>query len=292
MHEALDAQTDGELITQVLGGDRDSFREIVHRYLPLVLAALRFRGLNRADSVEITGEAFVRSFTALGELREPGALGARLYEISTNEALNFHHRRRPTTVYSREKVREPSTPLGRVERILKSAARIPGEHRDIFLQKHRGGLDCASIARRTGLPLELTRTRLRHAYELLDAELGLPAAPLDEECLQLRHALLLHRAGEEPAEQARLLGHLRGCEVCQGERERFGHLLELLPAVAAAEDEELDRLQGQIFDAIELLPLPRTENLWPTRLVWVAVVVSGAALVLALWGVLGVEGGG
>ena len=86
--------TDGTLVEQVLGGRRQAFDELVHRYQRQAVAvSYRLLG-NSHDALEVTQDAFVKAFSSLAMLQKPEAFGGWLMRIVSNLSLNYRRSRR------------------------------------------------------------------------------------------------------------------------------------------------------------------------------------------------------
>jgi RNA polymerase sigma-70 factor (ECF subfamily) len=86
--------TDGVLVTRALDGDRKSFDELIERYQRQAVAvSYRLLG-NTHDALEVTQDAFLKSFTSLATLQKPEAFGGWLMRIVSNLSLNFRRGRK------------------------------------------------------------------------------------------------------------------------------------------------------------------------------------------------------
>lgn len=86
--------SDGTLVEQVLGGRREAFDELVRRYQRQAVAvSYRLLG-NSHDALEVTQDAFLKSFSSLATLQKPEAFGGWLMRIVSNLSLNFRRSRK------------------------------------------------------------------------------------------------------------------------------------------------------------------------------------------------------
>jgi RNA polymerase sigma-70 factor, ECF subfamily len=86
--------TDGVLVGRVLAGQRDAFDELVRRYQRQAVAvSYRLLG-NTQDALEVTQDAFLKSFTSLATLQKPEAFGGWLMRIVSNLSLNYRRGRK------------------------------------------------------------------------------------------------------------------------------------------------------------------------------------------------------
>jgi RNA polymerase sigma-70 factor (ECF subfamily) len=88
------APSDGSLVSRVLAGERSCFDELVRRYQRQAIAvSYRLLG-NSQDAMEVTQDAFLKSFTSLATLQKPEAFGGWLMRIVSNLSLNFRRSRK------------------------------------------------------------------------------------------------------------------------------------------------------------------------------------------------------
>ena len=81
------------LVERARRGDADAFAALVRQYQRRVVSvAYRLLG-NIEDARDVSQEAFVRTFQALGQLEDPARFGAWLLRATTNTALNFRRAR-------------------------------------------------------------------------------------------------------------------------------------------------------------------------------------------------------
>jgi len=88
--------SDAELVHRARAGDRNSFGVLVDRYQKRATSvAYRLLG-NRDDALEVSQDAFVKTWERLNDLHEPGKFGAWLLRTVSNLSLNFRRDRKPT----------------------------------------------------------------------------------------------------------------------------------------------------------------------------------------------------
>src|SRR5882762_6333643 len=86
--------TDGQLVTRALDGDRKAFDELIVRYQRQAVAvSYRLLG-NTHDALEVTQDAFLKSFSSLATLQKPEAFGGWLMRIVSNLSLNYRRGRK------------------------------------------------------------------------------------------------------------------------------------------------------------------------------------------------------
>src|SRR5438128_1252387 len=86
--------SDGELVRRVRDGQNRAFDELIHRYQRQAVAvSYRLLG-NTHDALEVTQDAFLKSFSSLSTLQKPEAFGGWLMRIVSNLSLNYRRGRK------------------------------------------------------------------------------------------------------------------------------------------------------------------------------------------------------
>ena len=155
--------TDEELVARSIGGDADSFNELVLRW-ERPIYALAYRTIGREeDARDVCQETFLRAFRALPGFRGQAKFSSWLYRIALNLCRDWIRReRRAPVVQAPEDVDlhgagggAPSRPSrsriwwrggicrARVERAM---ARLPEEQRTAIILKEYHGLTFQEIA--------------------------------------------------------------------------------------------------------------------------------------------------
>src|SRR6476659_364585 len=102
--------SDGQLVQQVLAGQRKGFDELVTRYQRQAVAvSYRLLG-NTQDAMEVTQDAFLKAFTSLDSLQKPEAFGGWLMRIVSNLSLNFRRGRKNRQQLPLDDLLGPSEP--------------------------------------------------------------------------------------------------------------------------------------------------------------------------------------
>lgn len=84
---------DGALVQRALGGDREAFGILVHRYQRLVFRIVGGFLANRADVEEVAQEAFLRAFMGLPGFRAGSPFGPWIARIATHASYDRLRRR-------------------------------------------------------------------------------------------------------------------------------------------------------------------------------------------------------
>src|SRR5215468_1368010 len=80
----LEEQSDAELVSRSLGGDREAFSRIGSRYQTLICSLAYSRIGNLGQSEDIAQETFITAWKRLRHLREPAKLRSWLCGIVRN----------------------------------------------------------------------------------------------------------------------------------------------------------------------------------------------------------------
>jgi RNA polymerase sigma-70 factor (ECF subfamily) len=179
--------TDEELVARSIGGDADSFNELVLRW-ERPIYALAYRTLGREeDARDVCQETFLRAFRALPAFRGQAKFSSWLYRIALNLCRDWLRReRRAAVIQPLDTVDPPQLTaatgasesvedlvarkdLARVvERMME---RLPDEQRTTIILKEYHGLTFQEIADLMGCPLSTVKTRLYQGLTVLRREL-------------------------------------------------------------------------------------------------------------------------
>ena len=180
--------TDEELVARSVGGDAESFNELILRWeRPIYVLAYRTIG-REEDARDVCQETFLRAFRALPGFRGQAKFSSWLYRIALNLCRDWMRReRRAPTVQAPEGVdlldlaaaAEPSESIEdlvarndlarEVERVM---ARLPEDQRTAIVLKEFHGLTFREIADLLGCPLSTVKTRLYQGLTVLRRELA------------------------------------------------------------------------------------------------------------------------
>lgn len=76
------------LIDKIIGGDRQSFREIMERYHTMVINTCNGFLHSRQDAEDIAQEVFIEVYNSLKYFRKEAKLSTWIYRIAVNKSLN------------------------------------------------------------------------------------------------------------------------------------------------------------------------------------------------------------
>lgn len=180
--------TDEELVARSIGGDQDSFNQLILRW-ERPIYALAYRTIGREeDARDVCQETFLRAFRALPKFRREAKFSSWLYRITLNLCRDWARRQRRTPVVQAPEdmdliemaaAAEPSESIEdlvsrkdlahRVEELM---ARLPEEQRTAIVLKEYHGLTFQEIADLQGCPLSTVKTRLYQGLSVLRRELA------------------------------------------------------------------------------------------------------------------------
>jgi RNA polymerase sigma-70 factor, ECF subfamily len=184
---ALADLTDEELVAQAVGGDAESFNQLIRRWERPIFA-LAYRTIGREeDARDICQETFLRAFRGLGGFKGQAKFSSWLYRIALNLCRDWMRRERRAPVVPApdgvdlvelagegDEVERADT---RVERLDLSRAvavamrQLPEEQRSAIILKEYHGLTFQEIAELLGCPLSTVKTRLYQGLTVLRREL-------------------------------------------------------------------------------------------------------------------------
>ena len=179
--------SDEELVSRSIGGDADSFNQLVLRW-ERPIYALAYRVIGREeDARDVCQETFLRAFRALGGFRGQAKFSSWLYRIALNLCRDWVRRQRRTPVVPLPEdvdvielaaSREPTEPIEELvarrdltRAVEKAMARLPEEQRTAIILKEYHGLTFQEIADLVGCPLSTVKTRLYQGLTVLRREL-------------------------------------------------------------------------------------------------------------------------
>jgi RNA polymerase sigma-70 factor, ECF subfamily len=180
--------TDEELVARSIGGDTESFNELILRW-ERPIYALAYRTIGREeDARDVCQETFLRAFRALPGFRGQAKFSSWLYRIALNLCRDWIRReRRAQVVQAPENVDlvelasalEPSetvedlvTRKDLARAVERAMASLPEEQRTAIVLKEYHGLTFQEIADLVGCPLSTVKTRLYQGLTVLRRELA------------------------------------------------------------------------------------------------------------------------
>ena len=180
--------TDEELVARSIGGDADSFNELILRW-ERPIYALAYRTIGREeDARDVCQETFLRAFRALPGFRGQAKFSSWLYRIALNRCRDWIRRERRAQVVQApetldivemaaelepsETVEDLVTRKDLARAVERAMANLPEEQRTAIVLKEYHGLTFQEIADLVGCPLSTVKTRLYQGLTVLRRELA------------------------------------------------------------------------------------------------------------------------
>jgi len=181
------ASTDEELVTRSMGGDLDSFNQLVLRW-ERPIYALAYRVIGREeDARDVCQETFLRAFRALGGFKGQAKFSSWLYRITLNLCRDWirRERRQPLAQTPEgvdlvelagegDDVESIEDLVARKEigaAVSKAMALLPEDQRTAIVLKEYHGLTFQEIADMLDCPLSTVKTRLYQGLTVLRRQL-------------------------------------------------------------------------------------------------------------------------
>ena len=181
------SKTDEELVARSMGGDLDSFNQLVLRW-ERPIYALAYRVIGREeDARDVCQETFLRAFRALGGFKGQAKFSSWLYRITLNLCRDWIRReRRQPLAQAPEGVdlielageAEPTESIEELvarkeigAAIARAMAELPEEQRTAIVLKEYHGLTFQEIADMLDCPLSTVKTRLYQGLTVLRRQL-------------------------------------------------------------------------------------------------------------------------
>lgn len=177
------ALTDEELVARSVGGDQDSFNQLIVRWeRPIYGLAYRVIG-REEDARDIVQETFLRAFRALPGFKGQAKFSSWLYRIALNLCRDWIRRQKRTPIVAAPEgvdIIELAAEQGPVESIETLVARkqlsetvaeamqhLPEDQRTAIILKEYHGLTFQEIADLQACPLSTVKTRLYQGLSVL-----------------------------------------------------------------------------------------------------------------------------
>jgi RNA polymerase sigma-70 factor (ECF subfamily) len=176
-------RTDEELVALSIGGDADSFNQLVLRWERPIFA-LAYRVIGREEEArDVVQETFLRAFRGIGNFRGQAKFSSWVYRIALNLCRDWIRRERRAPILPTPEgvdVIELAAEQGPVESIEDLVARndiskvvadlmtrLPEEQRTAIVLKEYHGMTFQEIADLQGVPLSTVKTRLYQGLNVL-----------------------------------------------------------------------------------------------------------------------------
>jgi RNA polymerase sigma-70 factor (ECF subfamily) len=179
--------SDEELVSRSMGGDLDSFNQLVLRW-ERPIYALAYRVIGREeDARDVAQETFLRAFRALSGFKGQAKFSSWLYRITLNLCRDWIRKERRTPVSQAPEgidiieLAGEATPNETIEQrvgrgqlsraVSRAMASLPEEQRTAIILKEYHGLTFQEIADMLGCPLSTVKTRLYQGLSVVRKQL-------------------------------------------------------------------------------------------------------------------------
>ena len=179
--------TDDELVARSIGGDAESFNELILRW-ERPIYALAYRVIGREeDARDVCQETFLRAFRALPGFKGEAKFSSWLYRITLNLCRDWIRRERRTPVVQPPEgidvieLAGETSPSESIEELVsrhelgravgKAMSQLPEEQRTAIILKEYHGLTFQEIADLLDCPLSTVKTRLYQGLSVLRKQL-------------------------------------------------------------------------------------------------------------------------
>jgi RNA polymerase sigma-70 factor (ECF subfamily) len=178
-------EEDARLVRAVLGGDEESYAELVRRYMNVVVgfAYNRVRDFHRAE--DLAQDTFLKAFGSLASLQDHGKFGSWLLVITRHTCMDWLRASKDSVSLDdlRESGHEPEAEdavasLDRVgdeeieQRILEAIHELREDYRDIIVMKHIDQKSYKEIGRLLGMSVSAVGEKLSRVRQILRKKLG------------------------------------------------------------------------------------------------------------------------
>jgi RNA polymerase sigma-70 factor, ECF subfamily len=181
------ASSDEELVARSMGGDVDSFNQLVLRW-ERPIYALAYRVIGREEEArDVAQETFLRAFRALSGFKGQAKFSSWLYRITLNLCRDWIRKERRTPVSQAPEgidiieLAGEGTPAETIEQLVgrkelgravsRAMAMLPEEQRTAIILKEYHGLTFQEIADMLDCPLSTVKTRLYQGLSVVRKQL-------------------------------------------------------------------------------------------------------------------------
>lgn len=178
----LNREEDHALVRRALDGDQAAFARLRNKYAGSLNAMLLRMVRNPNDAEDLTQEAFIKAFAALGSFNFQFAFSTWLYKIASNNCIDYLRKRRLRTISIDEPMQtsggeierqfadvdavlpdEPITALERTAILNKAIAELPEKYKRVIEMRHGREMEYQEIAEELDLPLGTVKAHLFRA---------------------------------------------------------------------------------------------------------------------------------
>ncbi len=179
--------SDEELVTRSVGGDTESFNQLIRRWEKPIYA-LAYRTIGREDDArDVVQETFLRAFRGLSGFKGQAKFSSWLYRIALNLCRDWIRRQRRAPVVLApdgvdlvelagegegvESLEDAVERKDLSQAVARAMRALPEDQRTAIVLKEYHGLTFQEIAELLGCPLSTVKTRLYQGLTVLRKEL-------------------------------------------------------------------------------------------------------------------------
>lgn len=182
--------TDQELVKRVQAGDKRSFDLLVLKYQHKIVKLVSRFVRDPMEAQDVTQEAFIKAYRAIGSFRGDSAFYTWMYRIATNSAKNYlvSQSRRPPAIgveaseaeqYAIDtRLKEQTTPESMVmteelkQVIFKTIEGLPNELKEAITLREMECMSYEDIALVMDCPVGTVRSRIFRARDAIDRKIS------------------------------------------------------------------------------------------------------------------------
>ncbi len=181
---------DWAIVQQVQAGNVGAFDQLVQKYREQIFSVIYNMTSNREDASDLTQDAFIKAFQAIGRFQGKSAFFTWLYRIAINTTMTFLKKRGRRRFINYENINEEAHSSEIVEKLTaknrsekgaivqelqeklnESLQRLSPKHRTVVILHEIEGLEHAEIAEITKTSVGTVRSRLHYAKQQLQSYL-------------------------------------------------------------------------------------------------------------------------
>lgn len=181
---------DWAVVQKVQSGNVGAFDQLVQKYREQIFSVVYNMTSNREDASDLTQEAFIKAFQAIGRFKGKSSFFTWLYRIAINTTMTFLKKRNRRRFISYENINEEVSSSEIFERLTAKNQSEKGaliselqeklndalqklslKHRTVVILHEIEGLEHAEIAEITKTSVGTVRSRLHYAKHQLQAYL-------------------------------------------------------------------------------------------------------------------------
>ncbi|MCL2372389.1 MAG: sigma-70 family RNA polymerase sigma factor [Defluviitaleaceae bacterium] len=178
--------TDIELIEACLGGNQDTFEELLRRYKNLVYSIILRQTKNPDDANDLAQDVFLKVYRNLASYTPAFKFSTWVMRITGNHIIDQHRKKKLDTVSFEAHTEEYGVAVvghasstedeylkqEQTERIGKILANLPEIYKVPVVLYHQEGLSYQEIAEKIGEPISKVKNRIFRGRKLLKEIMG------------------------------------------------------------------------------------------------------------------------